>query len=65
MDGPEGKNGIRLHYEVMLVMRQQKKKLREFDLRADTREAAEAKLAEFFPGYTCVGSWAEAIAKAK
>jgi hypothetical protein len=35
MDGPGGPNGVRLHYEMLQVARIQKKRLRDFDLRAE------------------------------
>ena len=37
IDGPGGPNGIRLHHEMMQVTREQKKKLRDFDLWAEFR----------------------------
>src|SRR6266404_4741768 len=43
MDGPGGSNGIRLHYEMMRVARTQAKILRDFDVRAESREAALAE----------------------
>ena len=37
MDAPGGPNGIRLHYEMMRICRaSKKKKLRDFDLRAES-----------------------------
>src|SRR6266481_1158270 len=44
MDGPGGPNGIRLHYEMMRVARTQAKILRDFDVRAESREAALAEM---------------------
>jgi hypothetical protein len=60
IDGPEGPSGVRLHYEMRLVARVQAKKLRDFDLRAGSREAALAEMKTRFPDYTFLGTWAEA-----
>jgi hypothetical protein len=66
MDGPGGPNVIRLHYEMMQVTREQKKKLRDFDLWAVSQDAALALMKNYFPNYTFLGSWADARAnKAK
>ena len=51
MDGPGGPNGIRLHYEMMRVARTQAKILRDFDVRAESREAALAEMKAQFPDY--------------
>jgi hypothetical protein len=58
MDGPGGPNGVRLHYEMLQVARIQKKRLRDFDLRADSYEAALAAMKKSFPGYAFAGTWA-------
>ena len=58
MDGPDGPNGIRLHYEMLLVARLQKKKFGEFDLRADSQGAALAEMQKNFPDYKFLGTWA-------
>jgi hypothetical protein len=63
MDGPEGPSGVRLHYEMLQVAREQKKKLRGFDLRAESREAALAEMETRFPDYTFLGTWAEGRGK--
>ena len=63
MDGPGGPNGIRLHHEMMRISREQKKKLRDFDLRVESEEAALAEMRAHFPDYTFLGSWANARAK--
>jgi hypothetical protein len=60
IDGPEGPSGVRLHYEMQLVARAQAKTLRDFDLRAASREAALAEMKTRFPDYTFLGTWAEA-----
>ena len=60
IDGPEGPSGVRLHYEIQQVMRKQIKKLRDFDLRAESFEAALAEIKTRFPNYTFLGTWAEA-----
>lgn len=49
MDGPGGPNGIRLHYEMMRVARTQAKTLRDFDVRAESQEAALAEMKARFP----------------
>jgi hypothetical protein len=58
MDGPGGPNGVRLHYEMLRAARIQKKRLRDFDLRADSHEAALAEMKRSFPGYAFLGTWA-------
>jgi hypothetical protein len=63
MDGPGGPNGIRLHYEMMRVARTQAKILQDFDVRAESREAALAEMKAQFPDYIFLGSWAAAQAK--
>jgi hypothetical protein len=63
MDGPGGPNGIRLHYEMQRVAREQKKNLRDFDLKAESQEAALAEMKASFPNYTFLGSWAAAQTK--
>jgi hypothetical protein len=63
MDGPEGPSGVRLHYEMLQVAREQKEKLRGFDLRAESREAALAEMKTRFPDYTFLGTWAEGRGK--
>src|SRR6266404_3386206 len=50
IDGPGGPNGVRLHYEMRQVARAEKKKLRDFDLRADSHS--------FHPSCSsCRASW--------
>ena len=63
MDGPEGPNGVRLHYEMVRVMRGQKKRLRDFELWADSHEAAIAQMTNYFPTYKFQGSWANVQSK--
>jgi hypothetical protein len=58
IDGPGGPNGVRLHYEMLQAARAEKKKLRDFDLRADSHEAALAEMQTHFPGYQFLGNWA-------
>ena len=60
MDGPDGPNGVRLHYEMRRVTREQKKKLRDFDLWAESQDAALALMKSYFPSYTFLGCWAKA-----
>ncbi len=57
MDGPGGPNGIRLHYEMMRVARTQAKILRDFDVRAESREAALAEMKAQFPGFPITFFW--------
>ena len=57
IDGPEGLNGVRLHYEMLRAARVEKKKLRDFDLRAESHEAALAQMQKGFPGYQFLGPW--------
>jgi len=63
IDGPEGPSGVRLHYEMQQVIRKQTKKLREFDLTAESFEAALAEIKTRFSDYTFLGTWAEAREK--
>jgi hypothetical protein len=63
IDGPEGPSGVRLHYEMQQVIRKQIKKLRDFDLRAESFEAALAEIKTRFPDYVFLGTWAEAREK--
>ena len=63
MDGPGGPNGIRLHYEMMRVARTQAKTLRDFDVRAESQEAALAEMKARFPDYSFLGTWAAIQAK--
>jgi hypothetical protein len=60
MDGPGDPNGIRLHYEIMRLSREQKTKLRDSDLRAESQKVALAEMRAHFPDYTF---WANAQAK--
>jgi hypothetical protein len=63
IDGPEGPSGVRLHYEMQQVIRKQTKKFRDFDLRAESFEAALAEIKTRFPDYTFLGTWAQAREK--
>ena len=63
MDGPDGPSGVRLHYEMLIVARNQNRKLSELDVRAETREAALAEIQAHLPDYTFLGTWAEAKTK--
>jgi hypothetical protein len=58
IDGPSGPNGVRLHYEMLQAGRIEKKKLRDFDLRADSHEAVLTEMHNGFPDYQFVGTWA-------
>ena len=64
IDGPDGPNGVRLHYEMLQVSRALScKKLRDFDLRCNSREEATAQMQNYCPGYTAVGTWASLRSK--
>jgi hypothetical protein len=63
IDGPEGPSGVRLHYEMQQVTRKQTKKLRDFDLRAESFEAVLAEIKSRFPDYTFLGTWTKAREK--
>ena len=61
IDGPGGPNGVRLHYEMLQAARAEKKKLRDFDLRADSHEAALAEMQNHFPAYQFLGTWPRSL----
>jgi hypothetical protein len=63
VDGPGGPSGVRLHYEMQQVIRKQSKKLRDFDVRAESFEAVLAEIKTFLPDYTFLGTWAQAQEK--
>ena len=63
MDSPDGPSGVRPHYEMLIVARNQNRKLSDLDVRAETREAALAELQAHLPDYTFLGTWAEAQTK--
>jgi hypothetical protein len=58
IDSAGGPNGVRLHYEMLQVARAEEKKLRDFDVRTDSHEAALAEMQNHFPGYQFLGTWA-------
>lgn len=58
VDGPET-NAMRLHMEVMQAARHYQRKLREMDLRADSKDDALAIMQEHFPDYSHSGAWAK------
>ena len=60
MDGPGGLNGIRIHHEMMHATRCQKRKFREFDIRAESQDAALSDMREYFPDHVFLGSWTDA-----
>jgi hypothetical protein len=60
VDGPNGPNGVRLHYEMVQVAREQNRKLRDFDLWAESLGAALALIKNYFPASTFLGTWADA-----
>jgi len=57
LDGPGGPSGIRLHHEMLFVARAQKSNFRDFDIRADSLEAAFVEIQQRLPGYTFLGTW--------
>jgi hypothetical protein len=63
IDGPGDPNGVRLHLEMLRAARAENKKLRDFDLRADSHEAALAEMQKGFPGYQFLGTWASSQSK--
>ena len=63
MDSPDGPSGVRPHYEMLIVARNQNRKLSELDVRAETRKAALAEIQAHLPDYTFLGTWAEAKTK--
>jgi hypothetical protein len=62
IDGPDGPNGVRLHFDMLQAARTQKRRLRDFDLRLDSQQAALAEMQKHFPDYTFSGTWAESQA---
>jgi len=60
IDGPDGPNGVRLHYEMVQVARKQRRNLRDFDLWADSLDEAVTEMEKYFPGYKFLGTWAAA-----
>lgn len=56
LSGPDGPNGLRLHYEVELE-RRLGTKWREFDIRADSTAHAVAQIANHLPDYQHLGPW--------
>jgi hypothetical protein len=63
IDGPDGPSGVRLHYQMLLVARKQNKKLKDLDIRAETREAALSEMQAYLSDYTFLGTWADAQSK--
>jgi hypothetical protein len=63
MDASDDANGVRLHYAMLRVGRDQNKKLRDFDIRAESCEAALAEMNTRFLDYTFLGTWSEAQGK--
>ena len=57
LDGPGGRNGVRLHHEMLFIARAQKNNFRDFDIRADSLEAAFVEIQQHSPGYTFLGTW--------
>ena len=63
VDGSDGPNGIRLHYEMLHVARALKKTFRAFDVGAQSQEAALAELRQYIPNYEFLGTWAASQSK--
>jgi hypothetical protein len=57
LSGPDGPNGLRLHYEVELARRKRGMKLREADIHAVDLDQVLALLGEHLPGYQHQGAW--------
>ena len=57
INGADRSNGIRLHYEMNRVAREQGKTLRDFDMRAPSQEAALLELQSSLTGYSFLGAW--------
>jgi hypothetical protein len=56
LDGPDGLNALRLHYEIALFARS-KLQLREGDIWAHSREVALAEIQRELHGFTFLGPW--------
>jgi hypothetical protein len=56
VNGPDT-NGIWLHYEMARVAGQKGIRLREFDMRASTQEAALFELQSYLSDYSFLGPW--------
>ena len=63
MDALDGTNGVRLHYQMLRVAREQNKKLRDFDIRAESHETALAEMNKRFPDYVFLGTWSDVQGK--
>lgn len=57
INGPDGCNGVWLHYEMNRIGRERGNRLRDFDIRAPSQEAALLELQSFLPGYSFLGAW--------
>jgi hypothetical protein len=64
MDGPDGPNAVRLHYEIVLFARDKGLKLREYDIWAPSREVALAEVQTDLHGYSFLGSRSPALKQA-
>jgi len=62
MDDPNGLNGVRLHCEVLMAARSLRRKLWEFDIKAESVEHALAQMQDALGEYRFAGSWASANA---
>jgi hypothetical protein len=57
IDGPDGPNGVWLHFEMSRVARLQGNQLRDFDMRAPSHEAALSEVQSMLPDYSFLGPW--------
>ena len=57
VNGADRSNGIWLHYEMARVARGRGTKLRDFDMRAPSQEAALLELQSSLTGYSFLGAW--------
>ena len=62
IDGPDGPNGVWLHFEMSRVARLQGKQLRDFAMRAPSHEAALSEMHSMLPDYLFLGPWSSKIA---
>jgi hypothetical protein len=62
IDGPDGPNGVWLHFEMSRVARLQGKQLRDFAMRAPSHEAALFEMRSMLPDYLFLGPWSSKIA---
>jgi len=62
VDGPGDLNGVRLHCEVLMAARSLRRRLWEFDIKAESHEHALVQMRDALGEYRFAGSWASASA---